>query len=173
MPAVELQEPPRRRSQTYKLACAPVSDERPETQMPEDAMFAAAASLDAMPFVGEPYGISRVMYLKHLLGENPFSPQFLQSLVSSSPKKELTGKELLRSSLKGKKPKQLAFDETEKHPERPSVNPDREQNPCSYLTNDIERQSWNTQSKISHRVAVVKAELVVQIVGDTLVNHWC
>ncbi len=44
---------------------------------------------------------------------------------------------------------------------------------CSYITNVVERKSWEVQARISHKVAVMKAMLVVMIVNETLVDHWC
>ena len=75
--------------------------------------------------------------------------------------------------MKEKKPKLIAFDETFPHPERASVDPDREQYPCIYLINVVARKSWEHQSTISHKVAVMKATLITQIANDNLVNHWC
>ena len=193
MPVLELRELPRRRSYTHKLACVEVVPATPE--------------------------ISTDDFYKHLCGENPFSPQFLQSLTTPRPAKAVAGataddspvEEIspaaassevisgdVRQRLAGKirysaefldallmqktksamkhktpKPKHLAFDETQNHPERPSINPDREQFPCSYLTNDVERESWEVQTKVSHKVAVMKAMLVVKIVNETLIEQWC
>ncbi len=80
MPATELREVPRRRSQMYKLACAPVSEATPESLLPEEVISTAAASLEDISNGGVPQ-ISRQMYLEHLSGRNPFSAEFLQSLL--------------------------------------------------------------------------------------------
>ncbi len=78
------------------------------------------------------------------------SPQFLQSLASDV-KDDIS----LRSSMKEKKSKRVAFDEVFPHPERAAINPDREQFPCSFLLDHEEWKSWEVQSMISHKVAVM------------------
>ncbi len=74
--------------------------------------------------------------------------------------------------MKEKKSKQVAFDEVFPHPERPSLISDREQFPCSFLFDLEEWKSWETQSMINHKVAVMKAMLTTMIVNETLVAQW-
>mgnify|MGYP000568131543 CR=1 FL=1 len=67
MPATTLQEVPRHRGQTHKLACVQVVEATSEILRPEDAMFPAAASLNAMSSESAPK-ISRQDFYKHLCG---------------------------------------------------------------------------------------------------------
>ncbi len=102
--------------------------------------------------------------------ETRVSAQFLQSMDLSMK----DGKDaFLRSSMRQKKPNKIAFDESLPHPERATMDPDRDQNPCSYLIDDEQRRAWELQSAISHKVAEMKAMLIEMIVNDTLVHPCC
>ncbi len=113
--------------------------------------------------------MTRSQYLDHLSGGSPFSAEDLASLYQ----KDTRVRKLIKKIEDKRRQRYLRFDETEIHPERKTVDPDREQYPCGYLINNEERQSWESQCKISHKVAVMKAIFVEHIVNGTLVDHWC
>ena len=170
-PATELLEIPRHRNRMHRLACAPVADDVPEINAPVEAISMAAASLGAIPrdaAAQHDFGpISRTDYLEYLAGGMPFSAEFLASLCKNTKVRRMV------KAIEDKRHKRsLRFDETQIHPERKTVDPDREQYPCSYLLEEEERRLWETQCKISHKVAAMKAAFVEHIVNGTLVDHW-
>ncbi len=117
----------------HRLACAPVVNDVPEINAPVEAISIAAASLGAIPsdaVAHHDFGpMSRTDYLKYFADGNTFSAEFPTSLYTKDNKV----RRLVRAITAKRGKRSLRFDETQIHPERKTVDPNREQYPCGYL----------------------------------------
>ncbi len=168
-PALDLREVPKRRTTVHKLACASSDRTRiPTHAAGEEISPVAVAALEEISNVAMSASSESRKHFEPMK-ETQVSARSMQSVSLTSLEKVVS----LRSSMKGNWTKQIAFDDSFPHPERVTLHSERPQNPCMYLTDETEIIEWELQSTISHKVAVLKGNLMEMMVNGTLVSRCC